>query len=65
MTNEKNDDCLLQCDECEKTMEWNFAFSLEHGWPQCCGFTMRLVKYPDPKTLGEITAKYLRKRAMQ
>jgi hypothetical protein len=40
-------DTILRCATCHKTQEVNFATCLVNGWPKCCGYTMRLEKYPD------------------
>lgn len=36
----------LKCDECgrRQTIDRDgYSNNLQHGWPKCCGYTMRLV----------------------
>ena len=35
---------LVRCDTCGREQRVNTAKRLAHGWPECCGYTMTLVK---------------------
>lgn len=34
---------LVRCEVCDAEQRVNSADCLRHGWPECCGYTMRLV----------------------
>ena len=36
-------DSLVTCDTCGTEERVEFAHCLRHGWPICCGYTMRLI----------------------
>lgn len=36
-------DTSVRCTKCGDAMRVSFAESMAHGWPVCCGETMRLV----------------------
>ena len=41
---------LTVCDKCRRTEVPEAGDSLLHGWPRCCGVTMRVVGYADERT---------------
>lgn len=50
-------DSMVQCLECGRQEQVNFAHCLRRGWPKCCGYTMRLMEHPD---VSEVMADVLR-----
>ena len=44
MANSMGNPSEVYCEFCGKVTKINAAECLEHGWPECCGFTMRLNK---------------------
>lgn len=37
-------DSYLKCTVCGREDVGNFSHNLRHGWPKCCGYTMRLER---------------------
>lgn len=37
-------DTLVKCDVCGKSKKVDFGYCLSNGWPECCGYTMRMIK---------------------
>jgi hypothetical protein len=44
MSSPSEGDSFLKCTECGREDRTNFSHSLRHGWPKCCGYTMRLER---------------------
>lgn len=43
----KGPDTSVFCTTCGRIEEVSFAWCLGHGWPKCCGHTMRMGHEPD------------------
>jgi len=37
-------DSLVKCDTCGREQKVKFGDCLKSGWPECCGFTMALIR---------------------
>ena len=37
-------DSLVKCDNCGREQKVNFGHCLKSGWPECCGYTMALIR---------------------
>ncbi len=42
----KGPDSEVQCPECGTRRKVNFSGCFRVGWPECCGFTMTLMRSP-------------------
>lgn len=51
------EDSKVECQECKKSEQVNFARCLGAGWPKCCGYTMRLIEHPGYEEIGKATKR--------
>jgi len=45
------------CRECGGTQKVNPAYSLQHGWPKCCGYTMTIDSPEEQQRLSNTATK--------
>jgi len=51
---------VVQCTECGKEQEVGIQACMRGGWPECCGYTMRLVPGTcEPQQFGAATDEIL------